>query len=107
MKNQIAGLMRQAQQVQENMKKIQETLADIQVEGSSGGGLVRVIVTCRHDVKSIKIDDSLLSDDKDMLEDLVVAALNDALRKVDTVSKEKVSTATSGFPLPDGMKFPF
>ena len=82
MKGQLAGLMRQAQQVQDNMKKAQEALADIVVDGASGGGLVKVSITCRHDVKRVQIDPSLLADDKDMLEDLVSAAFNDALRKV-------------------------
>ncbi|AGF46694.1 conserved hypothetical protein of the DUF149 family [Candidatus Kinetoplastibacterium desouzaii TCC079E] len=107
MKGQIAGLMRQAQQVQENMKKVQDSLSEIEVQGSSGGGLVEVCMSCKHDVKKIKIDPSLLSDDKDMLEDLLIAAFNDALRKADNLSQEKVASVTSGFPMPPGMKFPF
>ncbi|AFZ83158.1 hypothetical protein CDEE_0366 [Candidatus Kinetoplastibacterium crithidii TCC036E] len=107
MKNQIAGLMRQAQQVQENMKKVQDSLADIEVEGSSGGGLVSINMTCKYDVKKIKIDPSLLSEDKDMLEDLLAAAFNDAVRKAEQLSQEKVSAITAGFPMPGGMKFPF
>ena len=83
MKQQLAGLMKQAQQMQENMKKMQEQLAQVEVEGQSGAGLVKVTVTCRNDVKRIAIDPSLLSDDKDMLEDLIVAAMNDALRKAE------------------------
>ncbi|TAL77202.1 MAG: YbaB/EbfC family nucleoid-associated protein [Burkholderiaceae bacterium] len=107
MKGQIAGLMRQAQQMQENMKKAQDALAEIIVEGSSGGGLVKVSMSCRHDVKRVVIDPSLLADDKDMLEDLVAAAFNDALRKAETTSQEKMSSVTAGLPLPPGMKLPF
>ena len=107
MKGQLAGLMRQAQQMQENMKKAQESLAEIVVDGASGGGLVKVSMTCRHDVKRVEIDPSLLEDDKDMLEDLVAAAFNDALRKAETTSQEKMSAVTAGMPLPPGMKFPF
>ncbi len=107
MKGQIAGLMRQAQQMQENMKKAQDALADILVEGGSGGGLVKVTMTCRHDVKRVSIDPTLLADDKDMLEDLVAAAFNDALRKAEATSSEKMSSVTAGMPLPPGMKLPF
>ncbi|VFR16112.1 FIG000557: hypothetical protein co-occurring with RecR [plant metagenome] len=107
MKGQIAGLMRQAQQMQENMKKAQEALADILVDGASGGGLVTVTMTCRHDVKRVAIDPSLLAEDKDMLEDLVAAAFNDALRKAEATSQEKMSSVTAGMPMPPGMKFPF
>ena len=107
MKGQIACLMRQAQQMQENMKKAQEQLADILVEGAAGGGLVKATVSCRNDVKRIVIDPSLLADDKDMLEDLVVAALNDALRKAEATSQEKMSALTAGLPIPPGMKLPF
>lgn len=107
MKGQIAGLMRQAQQMQENMRKAQEALADVVVEGASGGGLVKVDMTCRYDVRRITIDPSLLDEDKDMLEDLVAAAVNDALRKVETTSQEKMSGVTAGLPLPPGMKLPF
>jgi len=107
MKGQIAGLMRQAQQMQENMKKAQDALADILVEGASGGSLVKVTMTCRHDVKRVTIDPSLLADDKEMLEDLVAAAFNDALRKAEATSQEKMAGATAGMPLPPGMKLPF
>jgi DNA-binding YbaB/EbfC family protein len=107
MKGQIAGLMRQAQQMQENMKKAQDALADILVEGASGGGLVKVTMTCRHDIKRVTIDPSLLADDKEMLEDLVAAAFNDALRKAEATSAEKMSSVTAGMPLPPGMKLPF
>ncbi|WP_269900346.1 YbaB/EbfC family nucleoid-associated protein [Paenalcaligenes faecalis] len=107
MKGQIAGLMRQAQQMQENMKKAQDELGNIEVEGASGGGLVKVTMTCRNDVRRITIDPSLLEDDKDMLEDLVAAAFNDALRKAESTSQEKMSAITAGLPLPPGMSFPF
>ncbi|WP_420226218.1 YbaB/EbfC family nucleoid-associated protein [Pigmentiphaga litoralis] len=107
MKGQLAGLMRQAQQMQENMKKAQEALADIQVEGAAGGGLVKVVVTCRNDVKRVNIDPSLLSEDKEMLEDLIAAAFNDALRKAEATSQEKMASVTQGMPLPPGMKLPF
>ncbi len=107
MKGQIAGLMRQAQQMQENMKKAQEALADIQVEGSSGGGLIRIVMTCDYSVKNIHIDSSLLIDDRDLLEDLIVAAFNDVLRKISTNSQEKMASLTNGFPLPAGIKLPF
>jgi DNA-binding YbaB/EbfC family protein len=107
MKGQLAGLMKQAQQMQENMKRLQEELASVEVEGQSGAGLVTVVMTCRHDVKRVKIDPSLLSDDKEMLEDLVAAAFNDAVRKAEVTTQEKMSSITSGLPLPPGMKLPF
>jgi len=107
MKGQLAGLMKQAQQMQENMKRLQEELASVEVEGQSGAGLVTVVMTCRHDVKRVKIDPSLLGDDKEMLEDLVAAAFNDAVRKAEATTQEKMSGITSGLPLPPGMKLPF
>ena len=107
MKNQLAGLMKQAQQMQENMKKMQDQLALIEVEGQSGAGLVKVTMTCKNDVKRVQIDPSLLADDKDMLEDLVAAAFNDAVRRAEEVSAEKMGKLTAGMPLPPGMKFPF
>lgn len=107
MKGQLAGLMKQAQAMQENMKKAQEELALLEVEGASGAGLVRVTMTCKHDVKRVVIDPSLLADDKDMLEDLVAAAFNDAVRRAEELSAEKMSRLTAGLPLPPGMKFPF
>lgn len=106
-KGQLAGLMRQAQQMQENMRKMQEELGKIEVEGQSGAGLVKVIMTCKHDVKRVSIDPSLLADDKDMLEDLVAAAVNDAARKVETTSQEKMAGFTGGMGLPPGLKLPF
>ncbi len=107
MKNQLAGLMKQAQAMQENMKRAQEQLASIEVEGQSGAGLVKVVMTCKHDVKRVVIDPSLLADDKDMLEDLVAAAFNDAVRRAEEVSQEKMGALTAGMPLPPGMKLPF
>ena len=107
MKGQLAGLMKQAQQMQDNLKKAQEQLAGVEVEGQSGAGLVKVVMTCRHDVKRVNIDPSLLADDKDMLEDLVAAAFNDAVRKAEATSQEKMSGFTAGLNLPPGMKLPF
>jgi len=103
-KGQLAGLMKQAQQMQDNMRKMQEQLATIEVEGQSGAGMVKVVMTCRHDVKRIVIDPSLLADDKEMLEDLVAAAVNDAVRRVETTVQEKMAGVTAGLPLPPGMK---
>ena len=107
MKGQLAGLMKQAQAMQDNMKKMQDQLALIEVEGQSGAGLVKVLMTCKNDVKRVTIDPSLLADDKDMLEDLVAAAFNDAVRRAEQVSSEKMGKLTAGMPMPPGMKFPF
>lgn len=107
MKNQLAGLMKQAQQMQDNLKKAQEQLANVEVEGQSGAGLVKVVVTCRNDVKRVTIDPSLMGDDKEMLEDLVTAAMNDALRRAEQTSSERMASVTSGLPLPPGFKMPF
>lgn len=107
MKNQLAGLMKQAQAMQDNMKKMQDQLATIEVEGQSGAGMVKVTMTCKYDVKRVAIDPSLLGDDKDMLEDLVAAAFNDAVRKAESTSQEKMSGLTAGLPLPPGFKLPF
>jgi DNA-binding YbaB/EbfC family protein len=107
MKAQLAGLMRQAQQMQENMRKLQEELALVEVEGQSGAGMVKVTMTCRHDVKRVNIDPSLLGDDKEMLEDLLAAAVNDAVRKVEAAVQEKMGALTGGLGLPPGMKLPF
>jgi DNA-binding YbaB/EbfC family protein len=107
MKGQLAGLMKQAQQMQENLKRAQDELAQLEVEGQSGAGLVKVQMTCKHDVKRVTIDPRLLADDKDMLEDLVAAAFNDAVRRAEEVSQEKMGKLTAGMPLPPGMKFPF
>jgi DNA-binding YbaB/EbfC family protein len=107
MKNQLAGLMKQAQQMQDNLKKAQEELALTEVEGQSGAGLVRVVMSCRHDVKRVTIDPSLLGEDKDMLEDLVAAAVNDAVRRVETTTQEKMAGLAGGMPMPPGFKLPF
>jgi hypothetical protein len=107
MKNQLAGLMKQAQQMQDNMKKMQEQLATVEVEGQAGAGMVKVTMTCRHDVKRVTIDPSLLSDDKEMLEDLIAAAVNDAVRRVESTVQEKMAGVTAGMPLPPGFKLPF
>ena len=107
MKNQLAGLMKQAQEMQENMKKAQDELASIEVEGQSGAGLVKVAMTCRHDVKRVTIDPSLLGEDKDMLEDLVAAAVTDAVRRVEATTQEKMGGLTAGMPMPPGFKLPF
>jgi DNA-binding YbaB/EbfC family protein len=107
MKGQLAGLMKQAQAMQENMKRAQDELALMEVEGQSGAGLVKVVMTCKHDVKRITIDPSLLADDKDMLEDLGAAAFNDGVRRAEEVSAEKMGKLTAGMPMPPGMKFPF
>jgi hypothetical protein len=106
----MAGLMKQAQQMQENMKKAQEELARLEVEGQSGAGLVKVVMTCAHDIKRVSLDDSLLEDakdDKEMLEDLIAAAVNDAVRKVESTTQEKMSGFSNGLNLPAGLKLPF
>jgi nucleoid-associated protein EbfC len=102
----MANLMKQAQQMQQNMLKAQEELANIEVEGQSGAGMVKVVMTCKHDVKRVSIDSSVM-DDKEMLEDLVAAALNDANRRAEQASQEKMNGFTSGLNLPPGMKLPF
>ena len=107
MKNQLAGLMKQAQTMQENMKQAQDAIAAMEVEGQAGGGMVKVVMTGRHDVKRVTIAPTLLSEDKDMLEDLVAAAMNDAVRKVETASQQKMAGLTAGMPLPPGFKLPF
>ena len=105
MKNQLAGLMKQAQAMQDKLKKAQDELALIDVEGQSGAGLVKVTMTCKHDVKRVSIDKSLLAEDQDMLEDLVAAAFNDAIRRAEETSQSKMGALTAG--LPPGMKLPF
>ena len=107
MKGQLAGLMKQAQQMQENMRKMQEQLASVEVQGQSGAGMVTVVMTCKHDVKRISIDPSLVGDDREMLEDLVAAAFNDAARRVEQTVAEKMGGVTAGMGLPPGMKLPF
>lgn len=107
MKAQLAGLMRQAQQMQENMRKLQEELASVEVQGQSGAGMVKVTMTCKHDVKRVSIDPSLVGDDKEMLEDLVAAAVNDAARKVEAAVREKMGALAGGLGLPPGIQLPF
>ena len=107
-KGALAGLMKQAQAMQENLKKAQEELGNVEVTGEAGAGLVKVLMTCKHEVKRITIDPSLLADDKDMLEDLVAAAFNAASRKAEETSQERMGKLTAGMPgLPPGMKLPF
>jgi DNA-binding YbaB/EbfC family protein len=107
MKNQLAGLMKQAQAMQDSMKKAQEEIAKLEVEGQSGAGLVKVVMTGRHDVKRVAIDPTLMGEEKDMLEDLVAAAVNDAVRKVEAATQEKMAGLTAGLPMPPGFKLPF
>ena len=107
MKGGIGQLMKQAQQMQEKMQKAQEEMSRTTVTGESGGGMVKITMTCKHEVKSLNIDTTLLGDDKDMLEDLVVAAFNDALRRVEQTVQEKFSGMAAGLNLPPGMKLPF
>jgi DNA-binding YbaB/EbfC family protein len=106
MKGGLGQLMRQAQQMQADMQKAQAELASLEVTGSAGGGMVTVIMTCRHEVRRVSIDDSMIGDDREMMEDLVAAAINDAVRKVEETIQEKFSGMTSGFNLPPGMKLP-
>jgi DNA-binding YbaB/EbfC family protein len=106
MKGGIAGLMKQAQQMQDNMKKAQEQLAQVEVEGQSGAGMVKVTMTCSHDVRRVSIDPSVM-DDKEMLEDLIAAAFNAAVRRGEEVSQEKMAGFTAGMNLPAGFKLPF
>jgi DNA-binding YbaB/EbfC family protein len=107
MRGNIGQLMKQAQQMQENMRRMQEELATVEVEGQSGAGMVKVIMTCKHEVKRLSIDPSLVGDDREMLEDLVAAAFNDATRRVEQTVAEKMSGFTAGLGLPPGMKLPF
>jgi nucleoid-associated protein EbfC len=107
MKGGIGQLMKQAQEMQGNMKKAQEEMASLTVTGESGAGLVRITMTCQHQVQALDIDDSIVGDDKEMLEDLITAAFNDALRKVETTVQEKYAGMASGLGLPPGMKLPF
>lgn len=106
MKGGIAGLMKQAQQMQENMRKAQEQLAQVEVEGQSGAGMVKVTMTCAHDVRRVAIDASAM-DDCEMLEDLIAAAFNDAVRRAEQISQERMAGFAAGLNLPPGMKLPF
>ena len=107
MKGGLGNLMKQAQQMQDNMKKMQDSLGSVEVEGQAGAGMVKVTMTCHHDVKRVSIDPSLMSEDKEMLEDLIAAAVNDAVRRVETTTQEKMSGLTGGLGLPPGFKLPF
>ena len=107
MKNALGNIMQQAQKMQEDLKKAQEELAQMQVLGESGGGLVTIVMTGKREARKVTIDESLLGDDKDMLEDLVAAAINDAINKVGKMKKEKMSDITAGIPLPPGFQLPF
>lgn len=107
MKGGLGQLMKQAQQMQEKMQQAQEELAGIEVTGESGAGMVKVTMNCRHEVRRVTIDDELIGDDREMLEDLVAAAMNDAIRRVEETTREKMSGLTSGMGLPPGMKLPF
>lgn len=107
MKNALAGLMQQAQKMQDNFKKVQQEIEALEMIGESGGGLVSIIMNGKREALKVSIDPSLLGDDKDMLEDLVAAAINDAVHKINKAKKEKMAEATSGIPLPPGMQMPF
>lgn len=107
MKGGIGQLMKQAQQMQEDMQKAQEEMANIIVTGEAGGGMVRILMTCKHQIRSVEIEDAVYGDDKEMLEDLIVAAFNDAVRRVEQTVQEKFSGMTAGLNLPAGLKLPF
>jgi DNA-binding YbaB/EbfC family protein len=107
MKGALGNLMKQAQKMQEDMQKAQEELVNMEIPGESGGGLVKVVMTGRHEVRRVEIDDSLLQDDKDMLEDLVAAAINDAVHKVERATQDKFAGMASGLNLPGNFKMPF
>lgn len=107
MKGGLGGLMKQAQQMQQNMQKVQAELAVVEVEGIAGSGMVKVIMTCAHEVRQVTLDDSLLSDDKEILEDLIVLAFNDAMKKAETLTQQRMSGFSAGMGLPPGVKLPF
>jgi len=107
MKGGIGNLMKQAQLMQENMKRAQEQLAALEVEGQAGAGMVKVTMTGRHEVKRVTIAPTLLTEEKEMLEDLIAAAVNDAARRIEAATQEKMAAVTAGMPLPPGMKLPF
>lgn len=107
MKGGIGNLMKKAQKMQEDMQRAQEELANMEITGQAGGGMVKVVMTGRHDLKRVSIDDSLMGDDKEMLEDLIAAAVNDAVRQLEQTTQERMSGLTAGLNLPGGMKLPF
>lgn len=103
----MGNMMKQAQQMQEKMKKAQDELATLEVTGEAGAGMVKITMTCNHNIRRVDIDESLMDDDKDMLEDLIAAAMNDAVRRVQETSQEKMAGVTGGMSLPPGFKMPF
>ena len=107
MRGNIGQLMKQAQQMQENMRRMQEELATVEVEGQSGAGMVKIVMTCKHEVKRVSIDPSLVGEDREMLEDLVAAAFNDAVRRVEATTQEKLAGFAGGMGMPPGFKMPF
>jgi len=107
MKGGLGNMMKQAQKMQADMQKAQEEIGNMEVEGQSGGGMVKVLMNGRHEVRRVSLDDSLMEDDKEMIEDLLAAAVNDAVRRIEQESSEKMSGVTAGMNLPGGMKFPF
>ena len=107
MKNPLGNIMQQAQKMQENFQQAQEELAAMEVNGESGGGLVKIVMTGKREVRKVEIDDSLIGNDRDMLEDLIASAFNDAVHRVDKLKKEKMAGLTAGFELPGGFKMPF
>ena len=107
MRGNIGQIMKQAQMMQENMRRMQEQLAEVEVEGQAGSGMVKVMMTCKHEVRRVTIDPRLRAEDRDMLEDLMTAAFNDAARKVDATVAERMSGVTAGLGLPPGFKLPF
>jgi len=107
MKGGIGNMMKQAQKMQADMQKAQEEIANMEVEGQSGGGMVKVTMNGRHEVRRVELDDSLMEDDKEMIEDLLAAAVNDAVRRIEQQSTDKMSGITAGMNLPGGLKFPF
>jgi DNA-binding YbaB/EbfC family protein len=107
MKGAMGNLMKQAQKMQEDMQKAQEEVANLEVEGQAGGGMVKVIMNGRHEIRKVTLDDSLMQDDKEMIEDLLAAAVNDAVRRVEQQTQEKMAGVTAGLNLPGGMKLPF
>ena len=107
MKGGLGGMLKQAQLMQQNMQKAQAELAGVEVEGQSGSGMVKVVMTCAHEVRRVSLDDSAVSDDKEMLEDLIVLAINDAMKKVEATTQQRMSGFTAGMGLPPGLKLPF
>jgi DNA-binding YbaB/EbfC family protein len=107
MKGAMGNLMKQAQKMQEDMQKAQEEVANLEVEGQAGGGMVKVVMNGRHEIRQVTLDDSLMQDDKEMIEDLLAAAVNDAVRRVEQQTQEKMAGVTAGLNLPGGMKLPF